>query len=81
MTKASITLTGQVKWWNFEKGFGFIISGGIDYFVHYKAIKKGSPGNKKKQLIDGQTVSFMPTMTAKGNQAEEVEVIEADGNI
>ena len=58
-----------------------IVAGGVDYFIHYRAIKKNLIDDGGKQLLDGQTVVFTPTVTAKGNQAEDVEVIEVDGNV
>lgn len=81
MTTAKIKITGTVKWFNGDKGFGFIVAGGVDYFIHYRAIKKNLIDDGGKQLLDGQTVVFTPTVTAKGNQAEDVEVIEVDGNV
>ncbi|QKZ06190.1 cold-shock protein [Pseudomonas eucalypticola] len=62
--------TGTVKWFNNDKGFGFISSeSGNDLFVHYKAIK--APGYKS--LTEGQRVTFTVERTAKGEQAIDVE--------
>ncbi|KNX77087.1 DNA-binding protein, partial [Pseudomonas sp. 250J] len=49
--------TGTVKWFNDEKGFGFITpqGGGDDLFVHFKAIETDG----FKSLKEGQTVSFV----------------------
>lgn len=50
-----MTLTGKVKWFNSEKGFGFIeVEGGNDVFVHFSAIT----GDGFKSLDEGQEVSF-----------------------
>lgn len=77
MPNAQATLTGRVKWFNDTKGFGFIVSGGIDYFAHFKSIKN-KQGRKK--LLEGETVQFTPSSSAKGHQAEEIESIDAEGN-
>ena len=65
--------TGIVKWFNSEKGFGFIEldGGGSDVFVHYSAIDSGG----YRDLADGQKVEFDVTQGAKGPQAEKVRVI------
>ncbi|MCH9769610.1 MAG: cold shock domain-containing protein [Gammaproteobacteria bacterium] len=65
-------LKGKVKWFNTQKGFGFIESEGKDYFVHFKAIK--APGYKT--LEDGQMVSFETKSTPKGMAADNVELID-----
>ena len=65
--------TGIVKWFNSEKGFGFIEvdGGGSDVFVHYSAIDSGG----YRELADGQKVEFDVTQGPKGPQAEKVRVI------
>ena len=64
--------TGTVKWFNDEKGFGFITQqSGEDLFVHFKAIQSDG----LKSLKEGQQVSFIATRGQKGMQAEEVQVI------
>ncbi len=65
--------TGIVKWFNSEKGFGFIEvdGGGSDVFVHYSAIDSGG----YRDLADGQKVEFDVTQGPKGPQAEKVRVI------
>jgi cold shock protein len=61
---------GTVKWFNADKGFGFIQpeTGGEDLFVHFSAIQ--SEGFKT--LDEGQKVSFEVTQGQKGPQASEV---------
>ena len=63
-------LTGTVKWFNESRGFGFIESGGKDYFVHFSAIKGGG----FKTLAEGAAVTFVPGKGEKGPQAEDVEL-------
>jgi CspA family cold shock protein len=62
--------TGTVKWFNAEKGFGFIAQdgGGPDVFVHYSAI--ASTGYR--ELNEGQKVQFDVVQGPKGPQAENV---------
>ncbi len=62
--------TGIVKWFNQEKGFGFISSGTKDYFVHFKAIQT----NGYKTLKEGQKVEFTVGRTPKGECAEQVTI-------
>jgi len=64
--------TGTVKWFNAEKGFGFIQQeSGPDVFVHFRNIN--SPGFKS--LDECQKVQFTVTQGQKGPQAEEVTII------
>ncbi len=63
---------GKVKWFNEEKGFGFIERKGMkDIFVHFMGI--ASEG--RRSLLEGQVVLFDITQTDKGDQATAVEVI------
>jgi CspA family cold shock protein len=63
---------GTVKWFNEQKGFGFIEdSEGGDVFVHYSAIKSSG----FKTLAEGQRVSFEITQGKKGPAAENVMVL------
>jgi CspA family cold shock protein len=65
--------TGTVKWFNGEKGFGFITQdgGGADVFVHFSAIA----GSGYKNLEENQKVEFEVTQGQKGLQASDVRVI------
>lgn len=66
------TNTGTVKWFNADKGFGFIQQEkGPDVFVHYSNIS--STGFKS--LTDGQKVQFNVMQGKKGPQAEDVIVL------
>lgn len=63
------TVQGTVKWFNDEKGFGFIAQeSGKDVFVHFSAIN----GNGRKTLAEGQKVTMEVTQGQKGPQAENV---------
>ncbi|OIS75752.1 cold-shock protein [Bacillus licheniformis] len=60
---------GKVKWFNNEKGFGFIeVEGGDDVFVHFTAIE----GEGYKSLEEGQSVSFEIVEGNRGPQAANV---------
>ena len=62
-------VVGTVKWFNDEKGFGFIEQkGGKDVFVHFSTIQ----GSGRKTLKEGQRVTMEVTSGAKGPQAENV---------
>jgi CspA family cold shock protein len=63
---------GTVKWFNSEKGYGFIaVDNGSDVFVHYSAIQMDG----YKALEDGQRVEFDVTQGPKGPQADAVRVV------
>jgi CspA family cold shock protein len=62
---------GTVKWFNAEKGYGFITAdGGQDVFVHYSAIEMSG----YKVLEEGQQVAFEVGTGSKGPQAEGVRL-------
>lgn len=63
-------ITGTVKFFNTEKGFGFIApeNGQKDVFVHYSAIKS----NGFKNLVEGERVEFTIEQSDKGPRAAEV---------
>ena len=66
---------GIIKWFNNEKGYGFI-NGSVDedIFVHYTAIKQEG----YKTLSEGQTVDFDLVRTEKGLQATNVKTVNED---
>ena len=62
--------SGVVKWFNDEKGFGFITADqGEDLFVHFRAIQAAG----FKSLKEGQKVTFVAVQGQKGMQADEVK--------
>ncbi len=62
-------MKGTVKWFNSEKGFGFITGeDGVDVFVHFSQIQKEG----FKTLDEGEPVSYEVTDEGKGPQAENV---------
>jgi cold shock protein len=70
--RSPVLATGTVKWFNAEKGYGFISrEGGADVFVHYSAIE----GAGYRSLEEGQRVEFEVTSGPKGDQAQNVRAI------
>jgi CspA family cold shock protein len=68
-------VTGTVKWFNSEKGYGFIArEGGPDVFVHYSAIS----GSGFRNLAEGEEVEFTVESSPKGPQA--ADVVKLGGN-
>lgn len=66
--------TGKVKWFNAEKGYGFITGeDGKDIFVHYSAINQDG----FKTLEEGQTVTYDIVERSRGQQANMVTVVSA----
>ena len=64
--------TGTVKWFNSEKGYGFISrEGGDDVFVHYSAIQ----ADGYRSLDEGQRVEFEVGPGKKGEEAQNVRAI------
>ena len=62
-------VTGKVKWFNAEKGYGFVTTDeGKDVFVHYSAIQTDG----FKTLDDGEAVSFEVVQSDRGEQAANV---------
>ncbi len=67
--------TGVVKWFNAEKGFGFISqAGGADVFVHFSAIQSSG----YKSLDEGQKVEFEVQQGPKGLQAAQVRPLDSN---
>jgi CspA family cold shock protein len=68
-------VNGTVKWFNSEKGYGFIQQddGGKDVFVHFRQVN--STGYGRVELNEGQKVSFEIGQGEKGPQAENVTVL------
>jgi cold shock protein len=65
-------MSGTVKWFNAQKGFGFITTDdGKDVFVHFSGIS----GNGYKSLEEGEKVQFDITSGEKGEQAVNVQKI------
>lgn len=64
---------GSVKWFNAEKGYGFVAQddGGADVFVHYSAIE----AQGYRSLEEGQRIEFEVTQGPKGPQAENVRLV------
>ena len=67
MRKGTFMATGTVKWFNAQKGFGFIqpSDGGKDVFVHISALEKAGISN----LAEGQKVSYDLVTTDRGKTA------------
>ena len=66
--------TGKVKWFNAEKGYGFITNEeGKDVFVHYSSINSDG----FKTLEQGQTVTYDLIESNRGQQASNVTVVNA----
>lgn len=63
-------LAGQVRWFNDKKGFGFVVSGSKDYFIHHKEIL----GEGFKTLKEGDKVRFEPAESPKGLVATQLKV-------
>ncbi|HTJ33947.1 MAG TPA: cold-shock protein, partial [Dactylosporangium sp.] len=64
---------GTVKWFNSEKGYGFISqdNGGPDVFAHYSAIQ----ATGYRELTEGQKVEFEITQGQKGPQADNIRAV------
>ncbi len=68
-------IVGTVKWFNDDKGFGFIEHpDGTEVFVHYSVII----GDGRRTLIEGQKVIMEITQSDKGLQADNVSPVDSD---
>lgn len=63
--------TGKVKWFNDQKGYGFIESQGKEYFVHFKEIQTDG----FKSLKEGEMVRFVSGSSPKGLLATKVDIL------
>jgi len=74
ITMAELT-DGKIKWFNDEKGYGFIEqdNGGKDVFVHFRQVN--NPDGGRVSLADGQRVTFEVGEGQKGPQAENVTAL------
>jgi CspA family cold shock protein len=71
-------IVGRVKWFNIDKGYGFIdFKENEDIFVHYSAIDKEG----YKTLSEGQLVEFKLIETSKGYQAINVRLVKETANV
>ena len=76
--RCEVKVKGRVKWFNNEKGYGFIeYKENEDIFVHYSAINQDG----YKSLSEGQYVEFSLIETSKGYQALDVVVIKETINV
>jgi CspA family cold shock protein len=65
-------VNGVVKWFNDQKGFGFVSASGKDYFIHFKEINMQG----FKSLKEGDKVSFEPSQSPKGPVATQLVVVQ-----
>lgn len=70
-------VSGQVKWFDPKKGYGFILGPqGQDVFIHYSQIH----GDGFRSLKDGQSVTYTLLEGEKGFQAQDLQLVEVDQN-
>ncbi|MCK5873392.1 MAG: cold shock domain-containing protein [Alcanivoracaceae bacterium] len=66
-------LQGEVKWFNPNKGYGFILSDdGREIFVHFRAVRNGD----RRTLKQGQKVRFGLRQSERGDQADDVRILD-----
>ena len=78
MSEEKNVLTGTVKWFNGEKGYGFITVDDTDYFMHYSSINMP---DRRKYLDKNDTVEFEPGKNEKGLLATNVTPVLTLGMI
>jgi len=67
--------SGTVKWFNVDKGFGFIVrENGEDLFIHFRALREGQGGTEN--LAEGLRVEYQIGQGRKGPQAEDVVILD-----
>lgn len=69
-------VTGSVKWFNVDKGFGFIKlpNGSLDVFVHVHQLRRSGI---ERALLEGESVSFVVGKGPKGSFATDINLLEA----
>jgi len=74
MSEGNGFVTGRVKWFNDEKGYGFIAlpGGGVDIFVHVNQLKRS---NIMRPLLEGEKVRFVTAKGPKGSFATDVSLV------
>jgi CspA family cold shock protein len=73
--EGKVSVIGTVKWFDDEKGFGFLEYNHCDYFLHYRQLQ----GTGFKSVRPGQDVSFEIESSEKGPYAANVRKLEPNG--
>jgi len=68
INRGFVVATGIVKFFDKDKGWGFLVGGGVQYFCHFKQIKMEG----FKNLIPGESVEFEPEESPKGPVAKNI---------
>lgn len=68
-------LIGTVKWFSDKLGYGFVIAGGCEYFVHFRHVPEGQ-FTKRRLLFAGNRVEFTPFTDNTGPKARDILVIK-----
>lgn len=65
-------MNGKIKWYNYKKGFGFIVGeDGKEYFIHYSQVPQGT------KLYEEDVITFDAVDTDKGVQAQNLQVVSS----